>query len=95
MSGNNIQEELRINSSYLETLQEVFDDLLRLNLIKERKISIGKNPVIKISLKVNTKDFYTWEIEVDSELEKYTDLLTIVKTVNETLRERYRRTQND
>lgn len=91
MAGNSTQEELQINSSYLELLQDVLDDLVGLNLIKERKITVGKNPSVKISLKVSTKDFYTWEIEVQSELEEHNNLLTIIKVVNDKLRELYRR----
>jgi len=100
MSGNNDfpKQEFRKHWSeqthLLEKLSDIFDELLRLNLMKDRKVQIGKTPAIKISLHKSMRTGrYSWEIEIQSDLDKYTDLIVLLETTNKVLREKFGETK--
>lgn len=94
MPGEENKSRLEIlledNANYLQRLDDVFEDLFNLGIIQERKVRIGKEPTVKISLNKGVRgDFYGWEITVDSDLKEYANLLNILEIVNTALKEKF------
>jgi len=85
-----ISPEIQEMNRYLMRIQDIFDDLYSLNIIQKRKVTIGKEPQIKVVLNKGMRDTYGWEIEILSDSLEYSNLLTILKEVNGQMKEMFK-----